>query len=86
MRGPGLFIGLELVKNRKTKEPAKEETSRAVWSALDKGLITFTGGLGNVLKVKPPLTITDEQADRLLNIIGEIIAEANRPMAGSNGH
>lgn len=86
VRGPGLFIGIELVRNRKTKEPAKEETSRAVWSALDKGLITFTGGLGNVLKVKPPLTITDGQADRLLNIVGEIIAEASRPMAGSNGH
>lgn len=80
VRGPGLFIGLELVKNRKTKEPAIQEAGQAVWSALDKGLITFTGGLGNVLKVKPPATITDEQADRLLHIMGEVVAEANRSL------
>ncbi len=81
VRGPGLFIGLELVKNRKTKEPAIQEAGQVVWSALDKGLITFTGGLGNVLKVKPPVTITDEQADRLLHIMGEVVAEADRSLA-----
>jgi 4-aminobutyrate aminotransferase-like enzyme len=81
VRGPGLFIGLELVKNRKTKEPATQEAGQAVWSALDKGLITFTGGLGNVLKVKPPLTIADEQADRLLHTMEEVIAEADRSLA-----
>ena len=78
VRGPGLFLGLELVKDARTKEPAIEETGKAVWSALDKGLITFTGGFGNVLKVKPPLTITDEQADKLLQIIAEIVTEADR--------
>jgi len=81
VRGPGLFIGLELVRDPRTKEPAIEETGKAVWSALDRGLITFTGGLGNVLKVKPPLTITDEQADRLLRTMCDVVTEADKSLA-----
>jgi 4-aminobutyrate aminotransferase-like enzyme len=78
IRGPGLFIGLELVKNRRTKEPAISEASRVIWSALERGLITFGGGLGNVLKVKPPVVITDEQAARLTGIMHDTLMEANR--------
>jgi 4-aminobutyrate aminotransferase/4-aminobutyrate aminotransferase/(S)-3-amino-2-methylpropionate transaminase len=80
IRGPGLFIGLELVKNPKTKQPAVDEAGKAVWSALDKGVITFTGGLGNVLKVKPPLTITDQQADKLLETMCDVVTEADRSL------
>jgi 4-aminobutyrate aminotransferase-like enzyme len=79
VRGPGMFIGLELVKDRKEKKPATEEARSAVWSALGRGLITFTGGLGNVLKVKPPLTITNDQADKLLQIMSETIHKSTRP-------
>lgn len=80
VRGPGMFIGLELVKNPKTKQPAVDEARQVVWSALDKGIITFTGGLGNVLKVKPPLTINEQQADKLLTTICNVVAEADRSL------
>ncbi len=78
VRGPGLFIGLEFVKDPKTKEPAIAETNRAIWYALENRFITFSGGVGNVLKVKPPLTITEEQADRLLQLMKQTIIEINR--------
>jgi 4-aminobutyrate aminotransferase-like enzyme len=68
IRGPGLFIGVELVRDRKTKEPAVEETAEGVAFARESGLITFTGGAGNVLKIKPPLVITDEQAERMMEL------------------
>ncbi len=68
IRGPGLFIGIELVRDRKTKEPAVEETAEGVAFARENGLITFTGGAGNVLKIKPPLVITEEQVDRMMEL------------------
>jgi 4-aminobutyrate aminotransferase-like enzyme len=68
IRGPGLFIGIELVKDRKTKEPAVDETAQGVAFARENGLITFTGGAGNVLKIKPPLVITDEQVERMMKL------------------
>jgi len=75
VRGPGLFLGIELVKDRKTKEPAITETQKVIYSALDKGLIIFPGGMGNVIKVKPPLTITEEQIDRIVEILDEAFGE-----------
>ena len=71
IRGPGLFIGIELVKDRKTKEPAVAETAAGVAYALENGLVTFTGGAGNVLKIKPPLVITDEQVERMMDLFGK---------------
>ena len=78
VRGPGLFIGVELVKDRVTKEPAVEEAERFVYSALDKGLITWTGGIGNVLKIKPPLTIREDQMDRLIEILDQTFKEVSK--------
>ena len=68
IRGPGLFIGIDLVKDRKSKEPAIQEAAEGVAFARENGLITFTGGAGNVLKIKPPLVITDEQVDRMMEL------------------
>jgi len=73
VRGSGLFIGVELVKDRITKEPAIEEAKKAQSKALEKGLIISRGGLGNVLKIKPPLVITDEQIDLILRILEKVL-------------
>ena len=58
IRGPGLLIGIELVRDQQTKEPATAETLEVYRRAMDLGVIFGTtryAGLGNVLKVKPPV-------------------------------
>ena len=67
IRGPGLFIGIDLVVDRETREPATEACARAFDHALEIGLLTWFGGAGgNVLKLKPPLTIADDDFDEML--------------------
>jgi 4-aminobutyrate aminotransferase/4-aminobutyrate aminotransferase/(S)-3-amino-2-methylpropionate transaminase len=77
IRGPGLLIGIELVRDRETKEPAAAETLEAYRRALDLGVILGTtryAGLGNVLKVKPPFTITREQLDHVIDVLDRVLA------------
>jgi 4-aminobutyrate aminotransferase-like enzyme len=77
IRGPGLLIGIELVRDRKTKEPAAAETLEAYRRALDLGVILGTtryAGLGNVLKVKPPFTITRDQMDHVIDVLDRVLA------------
>ena len=67
VRGPGLMIGCELVKNRKTKEPAREEAHRFIQEGLKRGVIFGESkylGLGNIVKVKPPLVIKKPNVSR----------------------
>jgi 4-aminobutyrate aminotransferase-like enzyme len=76
VRGPGLLIGIELVRDLKTKEPAAAETLEAYRRALDLGVIFGTtkyAGLGNVLKVKPPFTITRDQMDHVLDVLDQVL-------------
>ena len=77
VRGPGLAIGVELVKNRDSKEPAVKEANEVVQLGLEKGImfgISKYGGLGNVLKIKPPLVITDEEVERVLSVLEECLS------------
>jgi len=74
VRGDGLFLGIELVHDRRTKAPAREETSRVVNGMRQRGvLISTTGPRGNVLKVRPLLPFTRENADLLLRVADEAI-------------
>ena len=78
IRGPGLMIGVELVKDRITKEPAREETNRFVKEGLKRGVIFGESkylGLGNIVKIKPPLVITEIQVARTLDVFEEILRE-----------
>ncbi len=64
VRGKGLVIGVELVKDRKTKEPASREAAKAVFQAYKHGLVIFYVGLhSNVLEITPPLVLTKAEAD-----------------------
>jgi 4-aminobutyrate aminotransferase / (S)-3-amino-2-methylpropionate transaminase / 5-aminovalerate transaminase len=76
IRGPGLLIGVELVRDQRTKEPATAEALEAYRRALDLGVILGTtryAGLGNVLKVKPPFTITRAQMDQVLDVLDQVL-------------
>jgi 4-aminobutyrate aminotransferase-like enzyme len=71
IRGPGLMIGIELVKNRKTKEMANDICHQIVKDSIEDGVIFGESkfkGIGNVLKIKPPLVISEAQADRVLKV------------------
>ncbi len=68
IRGRGLLIGLELVKNQKTKEPAVIETTAMMEFAKEEGLLIGKGSLlGNVIRLAPSLAITKEECIELLS-------------------
>ncbi len=78
VRGPGLLIGIELVRDQETKEPATAETLEVYRRAMDLGVIFGTtkyAGLGNVLKVKPPFTITRPQLDRVIDVLDQVLTD-----------
>ncbi len=77
VRGKGLLIGVDLIKDRKTREPARDETLKVDWRCWEKGLILIHFGK-SVLRIAPPLTITEEEADKALGIIEESIDEVER--------
>ena len=73
--GRGLYIGVELVKNRQTKEPAGEECESLQNECRKRGLLYEIGGLyGNILKVICPLCISKEQIDKAAEILDESLS------------
>jgi len=77
VRGMGLMQGVELVKDRKSKEPAPQAAAAVLESAKDHGLIIGKGGLyGNVLRISPPLTVTTEDADQAADVLDKAFGEA----------
>jgi len=76
VRGHGLFIGAEMVKNRSTLAPALPEIDIVVEKVKEKGYLLSTDGpLHNVLKIKPPMTFNKQNADELLNYLDEALNE-----------
>ena len=75
IRGLGMMIGVEMVRDRATREPAPDLAGRVVVEALRRGVLLLGGGIhGNVLSFSPPFVITDEQVDAALSVLGEILA------------
>ena len=67
VRGRGLMLGLELVKDRKTKEPAANEAALLMELSKGEGLLIGKGGLyGNVIRIAPSLGISRSEADELV--------------------
>jgi 4-aminobutyrate aminotransferase len=77
VRGRGLMIGVELVRDRSTREPAYTETAKVCWRSWQLGLlITFLRG--NVLRVLPPLVISEAQLERAVAIIDQALTDVAR--------
>jgi 4-aminobutyrate aminotransferase/(S)-3-amino-2-methylpropionate transaminase len=76
VRGLGPMVGMELVKSRKTKEPAVDETSRLVRRCCEKGLIVLSCGVHhNVIRTLIPFAVTDDQLQKGFDILGETLME-----------
>ncbi|OYV98150.1 MAG: 4-aminobutyrate--2-oxoglutarate transaminase [Deltaproteobacteria bacterium 37-65-8] len=76
VRGKGPMMAIELVRDRKTKTPASEETKKLVRICYEKGLVLISAGnFGNVIRTLMPLVITDEQFDRGFDILASGMEE-----------
>lgn len=79
VRGKGMILGVELVKDQKGKEPATFETACLVYRAYELGLlITYVGTYSNVVEITPPLTISNEEADRALDIFEKALDDVEK--------
>ena len=73
VRGLGLLIGVELLRNRTTLERATDEAERVMYAALERGL-KFKITLGNLLTLTPPLTISRQELDQAIDILDASLA------------
>eukprot|EP01116_Phalansterium_solitarium_P004139 TRINITY_DN15033_c0_g1_i1.p1 TRINITY_DN15033_c0_g1~~TRINITY_DN15033_c0_g1_i1.p1 ORF type:complete len:478 (+),score=146.19 TRINITY_DN15033_c0_g1_i1:94-1527(+) len=75
VRGQGLMLGVELVRDHKTLEPANTELLDVFEAAKDLGLLIGKGGLyGNVLRIKPPMCITKQDVDFAVEVLDRAFA------------
>jgi len=73
VRGRGLMIGVELVKDKKTKEHAAEERDRVVELAFERGIL-FLGCGPSTVRISPGLVVTRDEADAAIEALEESIA------------
>jgi len=74
VRGIGLMLGVELVTDRQTKEPAKAEAATVMEELKKRQVLIGKGGLfGNVLRIKPPMCITKDDASYLVAMLDEVL-------------
>ena len=74
VRGLGLMVGVELVKDQRTKEPASHEAHEIANQAFRKGLLLLPCG-ENVIRFSPPLVISSEEVDTAVEIFREVISQ-----------
>lgn len=78
VRGVGMFVGVELVSDRLTREPDRALTTRVVNLMRDKGVLLSGCAMGhNVLKIRPPLVLTAEQAGLVIETLDAALTEAH---------
>ena len=77
IRGLGLFIGIELVRDRETRDPDPERCATVLRAAFERGVVLATAGrFENVVKISPPLTIDEDLADGAVDVVIEAIGAA----------
>ena len=79
VRGKGLMIGVEFVKDRETKVPAKQLTDRVVDLAFERGLLTLSCGQ-SVIRIAPPLSISKSEVDEGLQMFESAITQAEKEL------
>jgi len=75
VRGSGLFLGVELVKDRSSLEPATEEAREIVNRLRDRAILLGTDGpFANVLKIRPPMPFSDDDGEHVASALDEVLA------------
>jgi len=78
-RGKGLMIGVEIVENKKTKEPTSDQCKEIRKLCADYGLIVGLGGFwANVIRIQPPLTIREEHVDKAMEVFEKAVKEVEK--------
>ena len=77
VRGRGLMIGVEIVKDKRTKRSGKEEAKEVMMRSWKRGVAVIMCG-ASTIRIAPPLTITKELADSGLDIIEDVVKEVER--------
>ena len=83
VRGPGLFVSIELVKDRRTKEPAPQAAAEVYRLGVEKGVLfgeNRYANLGNLIKIKPPLDVTRQQMARALDVLDDVLGTIEQSM------
>ncbi|MFW9801958.1 MAG: aspartate aminotransferase family protein [Candidatus Thorarchaeota archaeon] len=81
VRGQGMMLGVELIRDEATKEPAVDEMIQVMELTKNNGLLVGKGGLdGNVIRIQPPLELTAEQIDKSYEILDEVFSEIEKKM------
>jgi alanine-glyoxylate transaminase/(R)-3-amino-2-methylpropionate-pyruvate transaminase len=76
VRGKGLLLGIELVKDRQSKEPAREECAQILENCKNMGLLLGKGGLwGQTIRFSPPMCVNEQDADFLIEVLDRAFAE-----------
>ena len=76
VRGKGLMLGIELVKDRQSKEPAKEECAQILETCREMGLLLGKGGLwGQTIRFSPPMCVNEQDADFLLEVLDRAFSD-----------
>jgi len=79
VRGKGLMIGIELVKNQRTKTPASQEAGKIRDICREKGVLIGHGGVkSNVVRIQPPLVISREQLDTVIDVLDQSLKEVSK--------
>jgi len=79
--GIGLMIAIELVKDRNTKEKAIKETVKVVKGCRERGVIFLLSskpGVGNIIKIKPPMNIDKNSASKALDVLDDVLCEVEK--------
>jgi 4-aminobutyrate aminotransferase-like enzyme len=83
VRGAGMFVGVELVSDRTSRTSDRELTSRVVNRMRDKGVLLSACAMGhNVLKIRPPLVLSAEQAGMVIETLDEALTAAQSARPG----
>jgi alanine-glyoxylate transaminase/(R)-3-amino-2-methylpropionate-pyruvate transaminase len=76
VRGKGLMLGIELVKDRQSKEPAKEASAQILERCKEMGLLLGKGGLwGQTIRFSPPMCVNEQDADFLLEVLDRAFSD-----------
>lgn len=82
VRAEGLYLGVELVRDRETRQPGRSEALLVTELTKERGVVVFPNGVhDNVLKIKPPMTFTRHHVDLYVDVLDEVltVVEAMRP-------